>query len=435
MTAIEILRKKRDGHALSPSEINFIIDAYANGHVPDYQMSALLMAVYLNGMSAEEMGALTQAMIGSGDVLDLAGIPGRKIDKHSTGGVGDKTSLILAPVAAAAGVKVPMISGRGLGHTGGTLDKLESIPGFQVNLPVDRFRRGVEKIGLCLIGQTDQLVPADRNLYALRDVTATVESIPLIVASIMSKKLAEGIDGLVLDVKVGRGAFMTTDRQAAELADALVATGRSMGKDVVALITAMDQPLGHNVGNALEVVESIATLRGEGPEDLTTLSVELAAEMIHMAALAPDLSAARRLARRQIENGRALAIFRNCIAFQGGDARVVDEPERLPRARGTMSLVADQSGYLTVIDAAAVGMASLLLGGGRLRKEDPIDPAVGIVLQAKEGDPVAAGQVLAEIHYNDEAKKDEARRRLDGAFRISDQPVPSPPLLRNRING
>jgi len=435
MTAIEILRKKRDGHALTAPEINFIIEAYASGQVPDYQMSALLMAVFLNGMTTEEMGVLTQAMMHSGDLVDLTDIPGRKIDKHSTGGVGDKTSLILAPIAAAAGVKVPMISGRGLGHTGGTLDKLESIPGFRVDLSVEQFRRGVEEIGLCLIGQTQRLVPADRKLYALRDVTATVESIPLIVASIMSKKLAEGIDGLVLDVKAGRGAFMTTIQQAEELANALVATGRSMGKDVVALITAMDQPLGYNVGNALEVAESIATLRGEGPEDLTLLSVELAAEMIHLARQASDLPAARRLARRQIENGRALDVFRTCITFQGGDARVVDEPGRLPRAQHMACLPAGRGGYVTAIDAAAVGMASLLLGGGRLRKEDPVDPAVGIVLQVKEGVPVTAGQALAEIHYNDESKKGEAWRCLEDAFRISERAVTSSPLLRSRIHG
>jgi pyrimidine-nucleoside phosphorylase/thymidine phosphorylase len=435
MTAIEILKRKRDGEPLSSEEIQFIIEAYADGNVADYQMSALLMAIYLNGMSAREMGALTQAMLRSGDVLDLSAIKGRKIDKHSTGGVGDKTSLILAPIAAAAGVRVPMISGRGLGHTGGTLDKLESIPGFRVDLTVDRFERGVEEVGLCLIGQTNRLAPADRKLYALRDVTATVESVPLIVASIMSKKLAEGIDGLVLDVKVGRGAFMTTMARAEELAGALVATGKDMGKDVVALITAMDQPLGYCVGNALEVAESITTLRGEGPDDLTTLSVELAGEMIRLAGLAPDVEAARRLARQQIDNGEALAVFRRCVAFQGGDERVVDKPERLPRARHVRPFTAARDGYVSAIDAAAIGMASLLLGGGRLRKEAGIDPAVGVVLRAKEGDLVRQGQPLAEIHFNDESKRKEAWPRLDGAFRLTEQPVSTRPLIRLRIDG
>jgi pyrimidine-nucleoside phosphorylase/thymidine phosphorylase len=435
MTAIEILKKKRDAETLTAPEIRHIIDDYAAGRVPDYQMSALLMAIYLNGMDAREMGALTEAMLRSGDVLDFSAIPGRKIDKHSTGGVGDKTSLILAPIAAAAGVRVPMISGRGLGHTGGTLDKLESIPGFRVDLTVDRFQRGVEQVGLCLIGQTNRLAPADRKLYALRDVTATVESIPLIVASIMSKKLAEGIDGLVLDVKVGRGAFMPTMARAEELAGALVATGKSMGKEVVALLTSMDQPLGRCVGNSLEVIEAIDTLRGRGPDDLTTLSVELAAEMIRLAGLATDMDSAREVARRQIHNGQALGVFRRCVAFQGGDERVVDEPERLPRARHIIPFAAGQAGNLEVIDAAAIGMASLLLGGGRLRKEDGIDPAVGIVLQAKEGDRVEKGQPLAEIHFNDEEKKKEAWRRLDGAFRLTDQPVSSLPLIRTRING
>ena len=429
----EILRKKRDRGVLTSTEITAAVDAYTRGDVPDYQMSALLMAVFLNGLDDGETAALTEAMLRSGDVLDLSDIAGPKVDKHSTGGVGDKTSLILAPVAAAAGVRVPMVSGRGLGHTGGTLDKLEAIPGFSVSMDVARFRRGVAEIGFLMIGQTERIAPADKKLYALRDVTATVESIPLITASIMSKKLAEGIDGLVLDVKTGRGAFMKSLEDSRRLAANMVATGRRMDKRVVALITGMDQPLGRLVGNAVEVAESIATLRGEGPDDLTALSVELAAEMILLAGFAPDLVGARGLAREQIASGRALELFARCIEFQGGDPRVVDDPGRLPAAAGRRVVTAPRAGLVTALDAEKVGTAVVLLGGGRLRKEDAVDPAVGIRLRAKIGDRVAAGDPLAEILYNDGARLGAAAERVASAYEIGDAAPEPAPLLRERI--
>jgi pyrimidine-nucleoside phosphorylase len=429
----EILRKKRDKQNLSPAEIATAVNAYTRGEVPDYQMSALLMAIYLNGMDDAETAALTEAMLHSGDVLDLSDIPGPKVDKHSTGGVGDKTSLILAPIAAAAGVRVPMVSGRGLGHTGGTLDKLEAIPGFSVDLTVERFRRGVAEVGVCMIGQTERIAPADKKLYALRDVTATVESIPLITASIMSKKLAEGIDGLVLDVKTGRGAFMKLPEDARRLALNMVATGARMGKRVVALITAMDQPLGRWIGNAVEVAESVATLRGEGPADLETLSVELAAEMILLAGLAADLPGARALAREQIASGRALERFARCIEFQGGDPRVVDDPGRLPAASGRQLITAPQDGFIAGLDAGMIGTAVVLLGGGRLRKEDAVDPAVGVRLHAKIGDRVATGDPLAEILYTKADRLPAALEQTAAAFEFAPVPPESASLLRERL--
>ena len=433
MNSVEIIKKKRDGLTLNDDEIGYFIDAYTRGDITDYQMSALLMATFLRGMSTAEMTALTQAMLHSGDVLDLADITGIKVDKHSTGGVGDKASLILAPIAAAAGVKVPMISGRGLGHTGGTLDKLESIPGFRVDLPIERFRRGVETVGMCLIGQTARLAPADKKIYALRDVTGTVESIPLIVASIMSKKIAEGIDALVLDVKIGGGAFMKTMDRARDLATALVETGVSMGKRVSALLTSMDEPLGACVGNALEVRESIDTLHGQGPDDVTELSIELAAEMIFLAGIASGREEARQQARQQIDNGRAADVLARCIRFQGGDDRVIANPDLLPQAAHTRIISAPETGWLAGVDAEAVGMAGVLLGGGRLRKEDAIDPAVGIRLLAKTGDHVTRDQPLAEIHYNAATRLDDVQQRLQRAFQFHDQPVERLPLIRERI--
>lgn len=433
MNILEIIRKKRDGHPLTEEEIRFVIDGYTGGDIPDYQMSAFLMAVFFRGMDPAETQSLTVAMLHSGEVLDFSSIPGCKVDKHSTGGVGDKTSLILAPVAAAAGVKVPMISGRGLGHTGGTLDKLEAIPGFNVNLTEAEFRRGVEEIGLCLIGQTAAIAPADKKIYALRDVTGTVESIPLITASIMSKKLAEGIDALVLDVKTGSGAFMKNIGDARDLARALMATGRRMGKQVTALITNMEQPLGLAAGNAVEVEESIQTLRGEGPPDLTGLSVELAAAMVLLAGLAGNPAEAREICWQQIRSGRALEKFAECIRYHGGDARVIDSPSFLPQATGRQVLAASASGWLAAADAEAAGMAVVLLGGGRLRKEDRVDPAAGLWLHKKVGDPVQAGEPLATLLYNDAQKRDQALQRLEGAFRISDQPVAPLPLILERL--
>ncbi|HOT00077.1 MAG TPA: thymidine phosphorylase [Acidobacteriota bacterium] len=433
MNSLEIIKKKRDRSALTADEIRFMVDGYTAGEIPDYQISALLMAVLINGMDTAETQALTEAMLHSGDVLDFSDIPGVKVDKHSTGGVGDKTSLILGPIAAAAGVRVPMISGRGLGHTGGTLDKLEAIPGFDVNLSVERFREGVERIGLCLIGQTARIAPADKKIYALRDVTGTVESIPLITASIMSKKLAEGIDALVLDVKTGRGAFMKTLDDSRRLARSLVDTGLRVGKRMSALITDMNQPLGRWAGNAVEVAESVATLRGEGPADLESLSVELAAEMIRLAGLAPDIDAARGVARRQIATGRALEVFARCIEFHGGDPRVTESDQYLPRAAQRHVVTAPQAGWVAQLDAEAVGMAIVVLGGGRLRKEDGIDPAVGVRLHRKIGDRVETGEPLAEIQYNDAARFDDARRRVETAYAIAEAPVAAPVLIRERL--
>jgi len=433
MHILDILLKKRNGGTLSREEIQFAIDRYTAGDIPDYQMSALLMAVFINGMDDSETGALTEAMLHSGDVLDLSDIPGRKVDKHSTGGVGDKTSLILGPIAAAAGVRVPMISGRGLGHTGGTLDKLEAIPGFRVGLTEAEFRRGIAEIGFCLVGQTSRIAPADRKIYALRDVTATVDSIPLIVASIMSKKLAEGIDALVLDVKTGRGAFMKTLADSRRLARALVSTGNAVGKKTIALITEMSQPLGTLVGNALEVEEAILTLRGEGPDDLTALSLELAAEMILLAGLADDLPAARRIARDQVESGRALEIMRRQVAFQGGDPAVVDDPGRLPAAPHRVSVKAPRAGHVQAIDAEKIGLAVVHLGGGRLTKEDLIDPAVGIRLIRKVGEVVAVGEPLAEVHYSGPDRLERAWPLGAAAFQIGPEPAGPPPLIHERI--
>ena len=334
--AIDVIRKKRDAGELSRSEIESLVSAYTNGHIPDYQVSAWLMAVVLRGMTRAETAALTDAMLRSGEVLDLSSLPGKKVDKHSTGGVGDKTSLVLAPLAAAAGITVPMISGRGLGHTGGTLDKLEAIPGFSVNLSVAQFLRVLETCGCAMIGQTDEIAPADRKLYALRDVTGTVESPYLICASIMSKKLAEGIDALVLDVKTGSGAFMKTEEDAAFLAELMVETGERMGKQVVALITDMDQPLGLMIGNALEVVEVVEILRGDGPEDLRQLCLELAGWMLQLGGVANTVTEGKKLSENLIASGKALDKFRQMVELQGGDPRVIDDPEKLPRARHTM---------------------------------------------------------------------------------------------------
>ncbi len=407
------------------------MDGFTRGEIPDYQMAAFCMAVFFRGMDAREVGALTEAMLHSGDVLDLSDIPGPKVDKHSTGGVGDKVSLALAPLAAACGVKVPMISGRGLGHTGGTLDKLEAIPGFRVDLPVERFRALVRDVGACLVGQTARLAPADRKLYALRDVTATVESIPLIAASIMSKKLAEGIDGLVLDVKVGSGAFMKRPEDARTLAHTLAGIGRGMGKKVAALLTAMDQPLGRAVGNALEVVETIELLRGGGPADLREVTVELVAEMLVLGGAAPELSSARDRVGAAIADGRGLAKLEEIVRAQGGEAAALRDPERLPRAPRTYEVRAPAAGRVVAIDAEAVGLAAVALGAGRARIEDRIDPAVGIVLHRKVGEAVERGEPLCTVHEGDRSEpRDRITARLLAAWSIgADAPQPRPLLL------
>jgi pyrimidine-nucleoside phosphorylase len=427
MRAVDVIQRKRDGHELTRDEIAFFVEGYTRGSIPDYQASALAMAVFFKGMTSAETVALTESMMRTGEVLDLAELPGPKVDKHSTGGVGDKASLVLAPLAAACGVYVPMISGRGLGHTGGTLDKLESIPGFRVSLSLDEFRSVLRQSRLGLIGQTPEIAPADRKLYALRDVTGTVESRPLIAASIMSKKMAEGIDALVLDVKTGDGAFMVKEEDSRALAQAMLAIGRGMGKKIVALVTDMEQPLGGTVGNALEIVESVETLQGRGPGDLETLSVELAAWMLSLAGASPSLEAARARARDALASGAGLRKFQEVIALQGGDPRVCDDTSRLPRAAETVELRAEAGGRITGIGCRAVGHAAMLLGAGRETVESRIDPGVGFVLRKKVGDPVAPGESLVTVHVNDRRRLDEVLALLRRAIRVGpDEPSPRP---------
>jgi pyrimidine-nucleoside phosphorylase len=429
MRAVDVIQKKRDGHELTRDEITAFVEGYTRGTIPDYQASALAMAVFFKGMTAAETVALTESMMRTGEVLDLSELPGPKVDKHSTGGVGDKTSMVLAPLAAACGVYVPMISGRGLGHTGGTLDKLESIPGFRVGLSLAEFRAVLRASHLGLIGQTPEIAPADRKLYALRDVTSTVESRPLIAASIMSKKMAEGIDALVLDVKTGDGAFMVKEEDSRALAEAMLAIGRGMGKKVVALITDMEQPLGRTVGNALEIAECIETLQGKGPADLETLSVELAAWMLSLAAAAPTLDAARVRVREALGSGAGLRKFQEVIALQGGDPRVCDDLSRLPRATDTVELRAESAGRVTGIACRAVGTAAMLLGAGRETVDSRIDPGVGFVLRKKVGDAVATGDSLVSVHVSDRRRLDEALAMLRRAIRIGPEAPPPRPLV------
>ena len=420
--AVDVIRKKRDGQELSRAEIEYLVQAYTGGEIPDYQASAWLMAVRLRGMTRKETSALTNAMLRSGDVLDLSEFPAKKVDKHSTGGVGDKTSLVLAPLVAAGGLVVPMISGRGLGHTGGTLDKLESIPGFNVNLSVPQFRSVLDACGCAMIGQTSEIAPADRKLYALRDVTATVDSLYLICASIMSKKLAEGVDALVLDVKTGSGAFMKKEEDAAFLAELMVETGEAMGKAMVALITNMDQPLGLCVGNSLEVAEVLDVLRGNGPEDLKELCLELAGWMLYLGGAADTVAQGKLDAEQLIASGKALEKFRQMVALQRGDTRVLDDPRQLPRAKYMQDVTSPKDGYIAAMDCEAVGTACVVLGGGREKKEDAVDPAVGIVLRRKIGDRIAAGELLCTVHSNSEARAIRATKLLLESYQITDAP-------------
>jgi pyrimidine-nucleoside phosphorylase/thymidine phosphorylase len=421
MRTVDLIQRKRDGEELAPEEIEFLVEGYTNGDIPDYQMSSFLMAVFFSGMSDREVSRLTECMLRSGDTVDLSSIPGVKVDKHSTGGVGDKTSLIVAPLAAAAGVVVPMMSGRALGHTGGTLDKLESIPGFRTSLTAEEFEKQLSELGLCFIGQTDRLAPADRKLYALRDVTATVESIPLISSSIMSKKLAEGVDALVLDVKVGSGAFMKKQVDARRLAQMMVGIGRRMDKRVQALITDMSQPLGYAVGNALEVMEASQTLQNAGPTDLTKLSIELAARMIFLGKKAASLEEARRLAEEKLVDGSGYKKLKQVVAAQGGNPQALDKFELLPNATGMREVASPRGGYVSSIDAEDIGAASNMIGAGRDKKEDAIDPAVGIILEVKAGEKVDAGSVLCRLYYTKEDRVEEAAEMVEDAFRISAQ--------------
>ncbi|MGA3258399.1 MAG: pyrimidine-nucleoside phosphorylase [Bryobacteraceae bacterium] len=421
MRTVDLIQRKRDGAELAPEEIEFLVDGYTSGEIPDYQMSAFLMAVFYSGMTDREVSRLTECMLRSGETADLSAIPGIKVDKHSTGGVGDKTSLVVAPLAAAAGVVVPMMSGRALGHTGGTLDKLESIPGFRTDLSSDEFQRQLAELGLCFIGQTDQFAPADRKLYALRDVTGTVESIPLIASSIMSKKLAEGVDALVLDVKVGSGAFMKKQVDARRLAQTMVGIARPMDKKVQALITDMSQPLGYAVGNALEVMEASQTLQNAGPADLTKLCLELAARMIFLGKQAATLEEARVTAERHLVDGSAYKKFKDVVAAQGGNPQALDNFALLPNATGAREIASPRAGYVSLIDAEDIGIAANMIGAGRDKKEDAIDPAVGIILEVKAGEKVEAGSILCRLYYTKEDRVEEAAEKVEDAFHISAQ--------------
>jgi pyrimidine-nucleoside phosphorylase len=416
---IDLIRKKRDGAALSTAEIGYLVNGCTSGDIPDYQMAAWLMAVVLRGMTREETAALTHAMLHSGEVLDLSFLPAKKVDKHSTGGVGDKTSLVLAPLVAAGGLYVPMISGRGLGHTGGTLDKLESIPGFRVGLSVSEFHRVLKACGCSMIGQTDKIAPADRKLYALRDVTGTVESPYLICASIMSKKLAEGTDALVLDVKTGSGAFMKKEEDAVFLAELMVETGERMGKQMVALITDMNQPLGRMVGNALEVQECIEVLHGGGPADLRNLCLDLAAWMFYLGGAVKSVKQGKQLTEQLIASGTAFDRFRQMVELQGGDVSVIDNPTQLPSADHHVSVPSPASGFVTAIACEQVGTACVILGGGRERKEDSVDPAVGIVVHKKIGDKVSVGEALCTIQCHSDAQAARAKTLLIESYEIS----------------
>jgi pyrimidine-nucleoside phosphorylase len=422
MRTVDLIHRKRDGEELSVKEIAFLIDGYTNGGIPDYQMSAFLMAVFYSGMTDREVSVFTERMISSGESVDLSAVPGVKVDKHSTGGVGDKTSLIAAPLAAAAGVTVPMVSGRALGHTGGTLDKLESIPGFRTNLTVDEFREQLIQHRLAFIGQTPQVAPADGKLYALRDATATVESIPLIASSIMSKKLAAGLDALVLDVKVGSGAFMKKQVDARRLAQMMVGIGRRKDRKVQALITDMNQPLGFAIGNALEVMEVSQTLQSAGPVDLTQLSLELAARMIHLGKVAATLEEAREIAQAKLLDGSGYRKLKEVIGAQGGNPAVLDRFELLPNATGAREIASPRAGYVSAIEAEYIGLASAMIGAGRDTKEDTIDPAVGVILEVKIGQKVDAGAVLCRLYFTSEERVEDAAQLVEDAFRISSAP-------------
>jgi pyrimidine-nucleoside phosphorylase len=430
---IDLIRKKRDGGELSSAEIGALVEGYTAGSIPDYQMAAWLMAVVLRGMTRPETAALTHAMLHSGEVLDLSFLPATKVDKHSTGGVGDKTSLVLAPLVAAGGLYVPMISGRGLGHTGGTLDKLESIPRFRVGLTVAEFHRVLKACGCCMIGQTEKIAPADRKLYALRDATGTVESPYLICASIMSKKLAEGTDALVLDVKTGSGAFMKKEEDAVFLAELMVETGERMGKQMVALITDMNQPLGRMVGNALEVQECIEVLHGGGPADLRELCLHLGAWMFYLGGASKTVAQGKQLAEEIIGSGKAFERFRQMVELQGGDISVIGDPTLLPSTEHRVEVLSPQSGYVTAIQSEQVGTACVILGGGRERKEDSVDPAVGIVVHKKIGDKVTTGESLCTLHCHSDAQAARAKTLLLESYQIAALAPAHKPSLIHRV--
>jgi pyrimidine-nucleoside phosphorylase len=433
MLAPDLIQKKRDGGELPAAEIEALIAAFARGDVPDYQMAAFLMAVYFRGMTPNETAALTTAMARSGDMLDLGALAGRAVDKHSSGGVGDKTSLVIVPLVASAGVPVPKLSGRGLGHTGGTLDKLESIPGCRTDLSEAEFLAQVGRVGCAIAGQSAALVPADAKLYALRDVTATVDSLPLIASSIMSKKLAAGAGAILLDVKCGRGAFMKTEADARALAEAMVAIGRAAGRRTAAVISSMDAPLGRAVGNALEVKEAVAALRGEGPPDLEALCLRLAGRMLVLGRRAETPEEGTAEVQRRLASGDGLAKFAEMIGAQGGDARVTEEPDRLPQAPVRLPVPAPASGFVGGIDATAIGLAAMRLGAGRARKGEPIDPGVGVIIERPVGSPVRAGESVAVIHARDAAAGEAAAFEVAAAFAITETAPAPPPLIRGVV--
>jgi len=430
MRTVDLIQKKRDGHELSAAEIDFLIEGYTSGEIPDYQMAAWAMAVYFQGMTAAETARLTLAMVRSGEQMDLSGIPGIKVDKHSTGGVGDTTSLLLVPLLAAAGVPVAKMSGRGLGHTGGTIDKLEAIPGFRTELSREEFISQVKEVGASIIGQSGNFTPADKKLYGLRDVTATVNSIPLIASSIMSKKIAAGADAILLDVKTGGGAFMKTLDDSIRLAEAMVGIGTEVGRETVALITGMEQPLGNAVGNALEVKEAIEALHGHGSPRLQEVALTLGSHMLVLGGKASDLAAARQALSGHIADGSALRKLKELAAAQGGDTSVIDNPGLLPQAGRVVAVAAPEDGYVESIEAEEIGLAAMMLGAGRATKEAAIDLAVGIVLHKGIGDAVKRGEPLAELHVNSaEEIVREAADRVIRAFGLSPEPVPAPPLV------
>ena len=434
MRVTDIILKKRDQRELEPAEIHYLIDGYTKGGIPDYQMSAFLMAAFLNGLNDAETAALTSAMLYSGEVLDLSDLPGIKVDKHSTGGVGDKMSLLLAPIVAAAGVPVPMISGRSLGHSGGTLDKLESIPGLRADLDIPAYRKQLAALGVVMIGQTPQIAPADRKLYALRDVTGTVECIPLIASSIMSKKLAEGIDALVLDVKWGKGAFMKTREQARKLAETLVQIGEQFNKKTIAWLTDMNTPLGRAVGNWPEVVETVACLKGELVPDVMEVTLALCGEMIYLGGKASDPETGRAIAQEQVDNGKAFEKFKAMVEAQGGDPASLEHPEERAGFEPVATIVApdNAAGFVHSIDAYATGMAALHLGAGRMTKEDEVDPLAGLFLDKKPGDAVQAGDVLARLYTQRNDCVPQASNYIINAFTYGESPPKKSSLLIDR---
>ena len=433
MNIVELIKKKRDGESLRLNEINFLISNYTNGNIPDYQFSSLLMTILLKGMNSDETSALTNSMLNSGKILDLSHLKGYKIDKHSTGGVGDKTSLIIAPIVASTGIFVPMISGRGLGHTGGTLDKLESIPGFRTDLSLSNAISVLKKCGAILIGQTKEIAPADKMIYALRDVTATVESIPLITASIMSKKLAEGIDGLVLDIKTGNGAFMKSQKDSIELANSLINTAKSFDKKVIAFITDMNQPLGNYVGNWLEVYESIHVLRGEIKNDLSELSIKLAGAMIYLGKKAKSIQDGEKIASKKIENGEAFKKFVEIVKLQGGEINYIDNPDQYPKSIYIQKIKSVRRGYIETINTYNIGMASLELGAGRKTKEDKIDPKAGIIFFRKIGDYVNKGDIICELHSDSKSKIKSAEDIILRSIKFSNTKPTLPKLIKKVI--